>query len=224
MQYLSQRLAKESAKGRAERRPSGALATSQRERILAATEQLIGEAGCAGASIEAIVKIAGVSSVTFYEHFPDKEACFVAAFDRAVGEARDALVEGMPRGLAWPDQVREGLRALLEMIEAEPERACMCLVEAQRGGAALATRYDAILDEAVAWLRRKRTLDPSAPEVTDTVEEATVGGIAWLLGERLERGKASALSGLLAKLVEIALSPYVGDVGEEPLPAAAESA
>jgi AcrR family transcriptional regulator len=221
MQYLSQRLANESAKGRGERRPSGALAASQRERLLAATERLIGELGCAGASIEAIVKAAGVSSVTFYEHFPDKEACFVAAFDRAVGESRDALVGRAPVELPWPDQVRERLRVLLETIEAEPGRARMCLVEAQMGGPALSARYDAMLDAAARWLRRGRDLDSAPSDLSDAVEEATAGGIAWLLRERLER--CEGVGELREKLVEIALSPYAGD-GNALSPAIAEPA
>jgi AcrR family transcriptional regulator len=213
MQYLSQRLANEAATVRSERRPSGTLAASQRERILAAAERLIGEAGCAGASIEAIVKAAGVSSVTFYEHFPDKEACFVAAFDRAVGEGRDGLIEAVPSGLAWSEQVREGLRALLAAIVAEPGRARMCLVEGQMGGPALAARYDAMLDSAAGWLRRGRGLASAPPDISDAVEEATIGGIAWLLRERIERSEGERVGELLPKLVEIAIAPYLGDDG-----------
>jgi AcrR family transcriptional regulator len=211
MQYLSQRLANEAATARSERRPSGALAASQRERILAATERLIGEAGCAGASIEAIVKAAGVSSVTFYEHFSDKEACFVATFDRAVEETRDLLIEAVSSELAWPEQVREGLRTLLAAIVAEPGRARMCLVEGQMGGLELAARYDAMLDSAARWLQRGRSLDSAPLDISDAVEEATIGGIAWLLREWVERGEAEKVGGLQERLVEIALAPYLGD-------------
>src|SRR5262245_37375973 len=84
MQYLSQRLAAQPARRRDTGPPRPALAGSQRERLLDATDELIAERGAAKASIEAIIKAAGVSSVTFYEHFRDKEECFLAAFDRAV--------------------------------------------------------------------------------------------------------------------------------------------
>lgn len=217
MQYLSQRLANESAKGRGEQRPRGALAASQRQRILAAAERLIGEAGCAGASIEAIVKAAGVSSVTFYEHFSDKESCFVAAFDRAVEETRGALAEAVADGMAWTEQVREVLRALLETIEVDPWRARMCLVEAQMGGPALSARYDAMLDAASRRLRHGRSLDSAPADLSDAVEEATVGGIAWLLRERLERGGGGGVRELWERLVDISLSPYVGG-GNAPPP------
>ena len=84
MQYLSQRLASKPSPRRGAGPPEGALRSPQLERILDATEKLVAANGCNGTSIEAIVKEAGVSSVTFYEFFDGKEACFAAAFDRAV--------------------------------------------------------------------------------------------------------------------------------------------
>ncbi len=211
MQYLSQRLADKPARTREGQAPRGPLAATQRERILAAAEQLIAEKGCAGASIEGIVKAAGVSTVTFYEHFEDKEACFVAAFDLAAGQAREMLREAVSGEPSWPEQIQEGLQYLLEAIDADPSRARMCLVEAQMGGPALHARYEAALDSAVSKLREGRALVSATVGVSDAVEEATVGGIAWLLRERLELGGDGGMGDLLPRVTEIALSPYLGD-------------
>lgn len=225
MQYLSQRLASESTRTRDAERPRGTLAATQRERILAATERLIAGKGCAKTTIEAIVKEAGVSSVTFYEHFAGKEECFVAAFDAAVEETRAQLIEAVPDELPWPDRVRAGLRALLEAIDADPPRARMCLVEAQQGGPQLLARYEAALDEAVPLLREGREIEPAARDLPDTLEQAIVGGLAWLLRERLELGGGDGVGDLLPKMIDIALSPYLGgDDGDAALAAAAEPA
>lgn len=223
MQYLSQRLAVESTRTREDQRPRGVLAGAQRERILNAAEQLIAEKGCSKATIEAIVKLAGVSSVTFYEHFEDKEACFVAAFDRALEEARVGIREAVEDEPSWPDQVRAGLRALLEAIAADPARARMCLVEAQRGGPELRGSYEAALDRAAAELREGRALDSAPAGLSETLEEATAGGLAWLLREHLELGGGGSLEELLPRMIEIALSPYLGD-GDARLAAVAEPA
>jgi AcrR family transcriptional regulator len=221
MQYLSQRLAVESTRKRGGDPPRGPVAATQRERILVAAEQLIAERGCAGTTIEAIVKLAKVSSVTFYEHFGDKEACFAAAFDRALEETRARLRESMPAALPWEEQVREGLRLLLAMVEAKPARARMCLVEAQMGGPGLVGRYEVALDSAAAKLREGRALVPAAG-LPETVEEATVGGLAWLLRERLEFERGRGVRELLPRMTEIALAPYLGD-GEAPFAATADS-
>ena len=192
MQYLSQRLAVESAGTGEDRRPQGPVAATQRERILAATERLIAEQGCSGTTIEGIVKEAGVSSVTFYEHFADKDECFVAAFDRAVEELRAAI----PAGLSGPEQAREALAALLEAIDADPARARLCFVEAQKGGPLLRARYEAALDAV-------------AGELSDSLGQAIVGGLAWLLRERLELGGGEGVQGLLPRMTEIVLDPYL---------------
>lgn len=210
MQYLSQRLAVESTRTRDGDRPRGPVAAGQRERILAATEQLIAERGCGGTTIEAIIKLAKVSSVTFYEHFEDKEECFVAAFDWAVGETRMKLRDAALEELPWEEQVRQGLGALLAMVAAKPARSRMCLVEAPMGGPVLQARYEAALGAAEAKLREGRAL-PTAAELPETVEEATIGGLAWLLRERLELERGRGVQELLPRMIEIALSPYLGD-------------
>jgi len=222
MQYLSQRLANESIGTRRGERADGSRAATQRERLLAAAERLIAERGCAGTSIEAVVKAAGVATITFYEQFEDKEACFAAAFDRAVEETLAGLREAVAAEAGWEGLVRAGLAALAAAIEAEPARARMCLVEAPMGGAGLRSRYDELLDRAAAWLRRGRGLDSAPGELSDAVEEATVGGLAWLLRERLELGGdgGGGVGDLLPRMTEIALSPYLGDTL---LAAAAES-
>jgi AcrR family transcriptional regulator len=192
MQYLSQRLAVESTGTGQDRRPQGPVAATQRERILAATERLIAEKGCAGTTIEGIVKEAGVSSVTFYEHFEDKEACFVAAFDRAVEGLRAAI----PAELSGPAQAPEALAALLNAIDADPARGHLCFVEAQKGGPRLRAHHEAALDAV-------------AGELSDSLGQAIVGGLAWLLRERLELGGGEGVRDLLPRMTEIVLDPYL---------------
>src|SRR4051794_15524930 len=113
MQYLSQRLAAQPASER-EREPAGAVARSQRDRLLDAAEAVIAEKGAASATIEAVVKAAGVSSVTFYEHFRDKEDCFVAAFERGVEAMRSEVRDAVPPTEDRAQFVRAALAALLE--------------------------------------------------------------------------------------------------------------
>jgi AcrR family transcriptional regulator len=208
MQYLSQRLARKPAKAPGVVPPAGGLAADQRERILDAVEALVGKRGCGGTSIEAIVKAAGVSSVTFYDHFEDKEACFVAAFDRAVVETGTILRQAGEGERDWLGRVRAALRALLEAVEAQPARAQLCLLEAQAGGPVLRRRYEATLDASAQQLRRGRLLETAPRSLPDTVEEAAVGGIAWLIGQRIEAGATDEIEALLPELVEIALAPY----------------
>jgi AcrR family transcriptional regulator len=211
MQYLSQRLASKPSPRRGGDPESGALPPPQRERILDATERLIAERGCGGATIEAIVKAAGVSSVTFYEFFDGKEACFVAAFDRAFEVGAAELARAAPEELSWAERIATGLRALTALVATEPARARLCLIEAQTAGPVLNARFEVALDLVAAKLREGRALDTAPPDLPPTHEEATAGALAWLLRERLERDGADGVEALYPKLVDIALAPYLGD-------------
>lgn len=198
MQYLSQRLAVDVPEARAEERPRRPVAGSQRGRLLAATEELIAEKGAGATTIEAIVKRAGVSSVTFYEHFRNKEECFVAALEGAIGELEDEMRRAVPGDADRAEQVRAGLAALLKAIDAEPARARLCLVEAQKGGPRMRARYDEALDTAAA-------------ELGDPLGQGIAGGLAWLLRERLELGGGGSVQDLLPRMTEVVLVPNPAD-------------
>jgi hypothetical protein len=117
--------------------------------------------------------------------------------------------DGARGEFTWPEQIATGLRALIALIAAEPERARLCLVEAQTGGPELSARFDAALDRAAAKLRRGRALATVPTELPATHEEATVGALAWLLRERIEAGDAEGLEALYPELIDIALAPYL---------------
>lgn len=224
MQYLSERLlATQSRRSRADRAHHQAVASGQRDRILAATEQLLAERGCAGTSIERIAKLARVSSITFYDHFAGKEEAFVVAFDRAEEETRAWLAQEAPASHPWPVRVREALAALLAAIASRPERARMCLIEAPRGGPALAARYEAALDAVLPALREGRRLD-AAGELPAALEETTAAGLAWLLRERLEASGAEGIEEMAPRLVDVALRPYLGSEEALHLAASGEGA
>ena len=70
------------------------VAASQRDRLLLGMTQVVGEKGYARTSVADVLKRAHVSRETFYEHFTDKQACFLAAYeaaaDRIIGVVTDA--------------------------------------------------------------------------------------------------------------------------------------
>jgi len=89
---------------------------------------------------------------------------------------------------------RAALAALLAAIDAEPIRARLCFVEAQRGGSRLRDRYD-------------ETLEALAEELDDPLGPAIVGGLAWLVRERLELGEGRSVQELLPEMTEVLLTP-----------------
>lgn len=218
MRYLSERLHATHPRGPSRGgEQQRSIAHDQRRRILAATEQLVAERGCAGTSIERIDKLAKVSSITFYEHFAGKEEAFVAAFDDAVKETLARLREEVPADQPWPTRIREGLRVLLAAAAANPARARLCLVEAPKGGEQLLAHYETVLDGAALKLREGRRL--AGEELPGALEETTAGGLAFLLREHLEAAGTAGIEELLPQLADIALRPYLDTPGERHLEA-----
>src|SRR2546426_5647965 len=105
-----------------------AVRTSQRARIIAATAEVVAEAGYAGTTVAAIIARAGVSRKTFYELFDDTEAAFLAAY-----AAVDTVIARMVEAAAAHDEPREMLRAgverFLETLAEEPDFTHMLVID-----------------------------------------------------------------------------------------------
>ena len=192
--------------------PSDYVAEGQRQRILGALAELIDERGYQKTTIELIAKTARVALVTFYEHFDGKEACFLAAFDESVDAAREVFAELLDPGQDWQDQISSGLQVFLEMVIRERARARLCIVEAQAAGAAGLARYQALLESVAPKLREGREFNPRAVLLPDGLEVALAGGIAWLVHQRLVADDLDDLMTLLPEMLQVTLTPYVGEV------------
>ena len=184
---------------------------NQRERILLATAELVAERGYQKTTIELIAKTARVALATFYEQFASKEECFLAAFDESVVAAGAVFDELLDSERPWPEQIASGLEILLEMVVGEEARARLVLVEAQAAGAAALARYHSMLERVAPKLREGRALNPRAGRLPDGLEVSIAGGLAWLLHQRLVAGRDDDIEGLLPEMLQVTLTPYVGE-------------
>ncbi len=205
--------------GKENRQPPGpepvsrdAAAADQRRRILAATAELIAEQGYQETTMEEIVRRAKVGYKTFYKHYPDKEAAFLAlleaANDRTIGRIEEAYEreEG-----PWVDRVGAALGVLFADVAEHPAVARAALVEAVAAGPEAAAKHEAALKRLAPLLRPGRELNPRQAELPESLEETLAGGIVWVLGQRLIGGEADKLRGLLPETLEFVLRPYVGE-------------
>jgi AcrR family transcriptional regulator len=191
--------------------PRDFVSQNQRERMLLAIAELVAERGYRKTTIELIAKTARVALVTFYEHFASKEECFLAAFDESVEAAEKVFGELLDDERPWPEQIAAGLEIFLEMVVTEPPRSKLCLVESQAAGAAALARYQAMLEAVAPKLREGRDLNPRARRLPEGLEVAIAGGLAWLVHQRLVSGRADELEGLLPEMLQVTLTPYVGE-------------
>jgi len=98
------------------------------ERIVAATRELLAEAGLEGTTLQAICDRAGIRSGSFYNIFPTKEDAIL----RVVGEAI-AAVDPDPEG-AGRDTLDELVDAYVRFLSGRPELARVYVQVAVNGG------------------------------------------------------------------------------------------
>ena len=128
-----------------------------KQRLIDGMTQAAGRHGYAGATVARVVEQAGVSRATFYEHFADKESCFLAAFEQAAKPVELALgrieADHTPqhRAAAFLDD-------LLAYVVHDPAAARVLLVEAMAGGAParearerLSLRLEETLERWLDW-------------------------------------------------------------------------
>lgn len=183
---------------------------SQRERMLEATARAVSELGYTGLTVAAILERAGVSRKTFYEHFSDKEECFLAAFD-VVSEGLVRSVSDAFNGqTAWRERVHDGLAEFLRVLAAEPSFARMCIVEVLAAGPAALQRRDGVMRTFTVFFDAGRAEAPPDRELPKLISESVVGAIYELIYARILRNRTEELPDLLPDLLYIALVPYLG--------------
>lgn len=186
---------------------------NQRERLIAGLAEAVAEKGYGGTTIADITRHAAVSRRTFYEHFEGKDECFVAAFDTVTEQLRERVEEAYEAEDEWADGVRAGIGAMLTFLASEPNLARLAMVEALVAGPVVVERYDASVQTFLPYLtagregRSKAVLD----RLSDSTEEALVGGMVSLVARRIVAGQTEELESLLPDLVEFTLAPYVGN-------------
>jgi AcrR family transcriptional regulator len=176
--------------------------------MMDAMAELTAERGYGATKIADVVSRAGVARKTLYDNFSGKEELFLAAFETAVAEARESVAAACAEVADGDGKgVEAGLEALLGFLAAHPAQARMCMVEALSATPATAVQYEEAIQEFVALLRQAAPPGPGRP---GTLAETLVGGVAWILQQRIRNDEAEVVGPLLPELSEFLLSPYRG--------------
>lgn len=194
------------------RLPPELIRAIQRERLLRAMLNAAAELGYLGTNVQDVIDRAGVSRPTFYEHFSNKEDCFLSAFDSSAERVRKlvhAAADG--GGDIWRDRVRCCLEALLKFAGSEPDTARTLIVEARAASETAVRRRVELLDEFARCLDEEaRVLLPSPSPQTALTATGIVGGVESLLYSRLCRQEYDQLDSLLPSLMYFVVLPYEG--------------
>jgi len=184
----------------------------QRERLIVAMLNAAAELGYLETNVQDVIDRAGVSRPTFYEHFSNKEDCFLAAFDTSAARLRKMLEAASRRGGdVWHERVRNALEALLRFATREPDTARTMVVEARAASAAAVRRRVELMDDLAKCLHEEaQKFLPQAGSQTALTASGIVGGVESLLYSRLCKQEYEQLESLLPSLMYFVVLPYEG--------------
>jgi AcrR family transcriptional regulator len=114
--------------------PAAVPATEARARILAAMAALVAEKGYAAVTIDDLARGARSSKRTFYAHFPDKQRCFLAAYEAAADAVYAAVEQAAAARPSWRARVDAVIVTYLEALAAQPEMTRVFHVEILAAG------------------------------------------------------------------------------------------
>ena len=190
---------------------------SQRGRLLSAFVRLAADRGVAAVTISDIVREAGTAKRTFYEHFRDKDDCFLQAFEVAselmVGTVVDTVA-------AEPDpvlRIDRGARAYLDALVTHPEFTRLFLTHMRAGGPQLAQRWTAWVESLanvlVQWREESRAARPdlNLPSLTTLQATAAISAVNEIVSITLLRDGIDGISTVADELVALTVAFLTAD-------------
>ncbi len=175
--------------------------TGQRERLLDGMARTVARRGYTDATVAQAIAKARVSRSTFYEHFADKEECFLAAFQElapVLGKELLAAVADVP----WERKQRAMLAAVLDPEQSDTAMHWRLLLTQARAGE---PRVRAQRELFMARLEQSlQALLDGVPKQTPTLDippKALLGGVRSVISIQRYTHDAQEQSSLLDDLV-----------------------
>lgn len=182
---------------------------AHRSRLLVGALQTVSECGYPNTTVKKIVAAAGVSRRTFYEHFASKEACVLAAYDRAIDWLEGKIARAGGQAEDWATAVRAAIVTALDLLAADLRLAALCSTEILRVGRAGGVRYEAFVERLGPPLRAGRARCPWGAELPLLLEETMIRGAIWLVGYRLRDHDPHRIADLAPDVTHFLLGPYL---------------
>ena len=168
----------------------------QRGRLTQAMIELSARAGHNEVSIAELCAGAGVSPVTFYAEFADKEELLITAYrscaERVFGPMRAALLDGEPAHVP-----ALALRAMLESIAEDPDAGRIVFVESLGGGERMRAARREALARFEARVQQYLERVPTDAITLDVPAVAVAGALRHIVARSLRTSSEDQLPALV---------------------------
>src|SRR5947209_11285786 len=158
----------------------------------------IAQKGYRETTVADVVRIARTSRRTFYEHFEDREACFLALFDAINDETMDQIAAAVLPEAPLERQVDQALDAYIDSVVAHPALYQSFVRELPGLGQAGAERQLAVIERFAALLvglvesGRREQPELTVRALSRDTAIMIVGGLRELAVVSLQQGRSVA--------------------------------
>jgi len=184
--------------------------SSKRERILAGMLEAVGSSGYDGASVRTVLDLTGLYRQAFYDNFPDKDACYLEAFDYGVERFEAMVVEAAAGQSTWQGKLRAGLAALLGALDSDPDVGRALIVEVHAAGQEALERRAEVMKRIAEFIDSAREFSSEDDSPPPIAPEGIVAGIHAIVHARLATGASDGFRELLPEFMYFAVLPYFG--------------
>jgi AcrR family transcriptional regulator len=175
--------------------PPEEVSERQRERLLRAMASCASELGYQNTTVADVVRVAKTSRSAFYEHFGDKQECFLEVYRRATETFIGAALEAAAQVEPWHEKLEAGISTYFRWMAEHPEVARNTIIEIHEAGAeGLAARRKALHQwmrtiEGVAVLARRAGVE--LPELDEVAFAAIILAAEAYVHDYVRRGRVT---------------------------------
>ena len=159
--------------------------------------------GYAATRVTDLIELSGISRRSFYDFFPDKEACFEAVLEELLSLGRE---RSDPGGAGGEEALRGWFERVAVTVAEQPAAARTCLIEAYAAGPGASRLIEAALGSVEAAIRTRAAEIPRCGGTPPEMVSALVGAAIEVVRTRLGRGTEAELAGLGPALMDFLLA------------------
>lgn len=182
-----------------------------RQRLLDGLAASIVADGYRSTTIADIVRRARTSRRTFYEHFPSKEACFVALLTDTNAEMIRDIASAVDPRAPWATQIRQAIEAWIDAAQSEPAITVSWIRDLPALGAAARELQRGLMENFLAMIQTLVDTDElrsqGIGQVPRELAIILLGGLRELIATTVEDGRP------VGDITEVAVQASIALIG-----------
>lgn len=186
------------------------VSSPKRQRILDGMLEAVGAEGYERTSVRTVLDRTGTYRQAFYDNFTDKDDCYLHAFDAGLHRLEARVLVAAAEESGWTGQLRAGLGALLDFLDAAPDVGRGLIVEVHAAGPEALAKRSAAMERVHAFLDHAREEVPAGEAPPPIAPEGISAGIHAIVHSRLATGADGGFRELLPEFMYFAVLPYFG--------------